>query len=343
MGDRDDLTELPDFGNTSFTKKYHSEPDATISPSRSELTASGKNIVITGGGTGIGKSIALAFTQAGASSVTILGRREDRLITASKEIAKVAEDHQKSTKVLYRVTDLTSKVNVDESFKSVSDTVGALHILVSNAGVFPGAGLLSNPSNTEALMGGFETNVRGALNAVQAFVPLSSSAPDGSPATILNVATGTHMAPMAGYGIYMVSKAANHKMMDFVAAEHPELHVVSLSPGVILTEMSEPAKDMVSKWDSREFVLFSFLRTVDPDRRFSTAHDLLWAGSGLFANMMLLADLPGHFCVWLASPEARFLKSKFVWANWDADELITRKEEIQNSRLLTWLLDGVPM
>ena len=58
---------------------------------------------------------------------------------------------------------------------------------------------------------------------------------------------------------------------------------------------------------------------------------------------IVIADLPGHFCVWLASPEAKFLKSKMVWANWDADEMIARKEEIQNSRLLTWLLDGVPM
>jgi aminopeptidase C len=53
--------------------------------------------------------------------------------------------------------------------------------------------------------------------------------------------------------------------------------------------------------------------------------------------------LPGHFCVWLASPEAKFLKSKMVWANWDADEMIARKDEILSSRLLTWLLDGVPM
>ena len=53
--------------------------------------------------------------------------------------------------------------------------------------------------------------------------------------------------------------------------------------------------------------------------------------------------MPANFCVWLASPEARFLKSKMVWVNWDVDELIARKDEIQNSRLLTWLLDGVPM
>ncbi len=55
------------------------------------------------------------------------------------------------------------------------------------------------------------------------------------------------------------------------------------------------------------------------------------------------AELPGEFCVWLASPEAKFLKSKFVWVNWNVDELKSRAEEIKNSRLLTCYLDGVPM
>lgn len=54
-------------------------------------------------------------------------------------------------------------------------------------------------------------------------------------------------------------------------------------------------------------------------------------------------ELPGQFCVWLASPQAEFLKSKFVWANWDVDELIARAEEIKDSRLFTWLLEGVPL
>jgi hypothetical protein len=47
--------------------------------------------------------------------------------------------------------------------------------------------------------------------------------------------------------------------------------------------------------------------------------------------------------VWLASPEAKFLKSKFVWVNWDAEELISRAEEIENSFLLRVILEGVPM
>ncbi len=57
----------------------------------------------------------------------------------------------------------------------------------------------------------------------------------------------------------------------------------------------------------------------------------------------MAADLPGNFYVWLASKEAALLRGKLVWANWDAEELVARASEIANSRLLSTVLDGVPM
>lgn len=60
--------------------------------------------------------------------------------------------------------------------------------------------------------------------------------------------------------------------------------------------------------------------------------------------IFLLAELAANHSVWLTSPEAKFLKGKFVWSNWDVDELKARADEIQNSpTLLKICLDGVPM
>jgi hypothetical protein len=39
--------------------------------------------------------------------------------------------------------------------------------------------------------------------------------------------------------------------------------------------------------------------------------------------------VPGHFCAWLASPEADFLHGRFVWAHWEVDELIAIKERFE--------------
>jgi hypothetical protein len=46
--------------------------------------------------------------------------------------------------------------------------------------------------------------------------------------------------------------------------------------------------------------------------------------------------------VWLASPEARFLKGKFLWSNWDVDELKARREELESSTALSVGLGGWP-
>lgn len=57
----------------------------------------------------------------------------------------------------------------------------------------------------------------------------------------------------------------------------------------------------------------------------------------------MLVTLPAHFNVWIASPEAEFLKGKFVWANWDVGELKSLAKEIKESMLLRIHLNGVPM
>jgi hypothetical protein len=52
-------------------------------------------------------------------------------------------------------------------------------------------------------------------------------------------------------------------------------------------------------------------------------------------------DLPSHFCVWLTSPEAKFLRGKYVWANWDVDELKQKEKEIIDTDLLNTRLGAL--
>ncbi|RAL64947.1 hypothetical protein DID88_001538 [Monilinia fructigena] len=53
-------------------------------------------------------------------------------------------------------------------------------------------------------------------------------------------------------------------------------------------------------------------------------------------------SLAASFNVWLASPEARFLKGKYVWANWDVDELKAKSKEIEESARLDIGIVGWP-
>lgn len=218
-----------------FTKIVHHEAYASISPLKPELSARGKNIVVTGGGTGIGKQIALEFGRAGARSVSILGRREDRLKNAVEEIIAAATD--KTTISTYEMADLMKREEVDDAMRSIAAKVGKLDILVSNAGVLPNLGPIVGYDSDE-LMRGFNVNVLSAFNAVQAFLNSATPSP-----MIINISTCiTHMAPMPGVSGYATSKAANLKMMDYFAAENPHLHIVNVQPGTVTTEMSEKAQ-----------------------------------------------------------------------------------------------------
>jgi hypothetical protein len=65
--------------------------------------------------------------------------------------------------------------------------------------------------------------------------------------------------------------------------------------------------------------------------------------SGIFIELTLnLVSLPASFNVWLASPEARFLRGKFLWANWDVDELKAKAKEIEEGTQLSIGLVGWP-
>nr|POE63595.1 putative oxidoreductase [Quercus suber] len=227
----DDAAKVVPPSMLYWSKVVHHKAYDRISPLRQELSARNKNVVVTGGGTGIGKAIAVSFAQAGARSVTILGRRETRLKEAVNEMQAAATNEQSS--FIYQVTDLRKREEVDKALDSIFAKVGKLDILVSNAAALPELSPIAGYDANE-FMRGFDMNVLTAFNAVQAFLSLAK--PD---AMIINISTAlAHFAPMPGASGYGISKAANLKMMDYFAAENPEVHVVNVQPGTVATEMS---------------------------------------------------------------------------------------------------------
>ena len=96
---------------------------------------------------------------------------------------------------------------------------------------------------------------------------------------------------------YLASKLAMAKLDEYLAEENPHLRVFTVHPSVIAPRMAELVTEYLDK---------------------------LPAG-----DILDEPELPANFMVWLASPEADFLKSRFLWANWDVEELIARKAEIE--------------
>ena len=291
----------------SPTKTYHKTTYPSLDPTRKELSARGKTIVITGGGTGIGAEAAKYFAKAGASRIGILGRREQPLLETKAAI----EAENPGTKVLAIPTDVSKKSEVDAAFAKVAGDE-KVDVLVSNAAVIGSLGSIADLS-VEAWLSGITSNLRANFNLAQTFVKHATS----NAVIIETNSAVAHQNYGPGASTYNVSKAATARFYSSLATEYPELSIFCVQPGTVGTAMSKEAG------------------FADDDFK---PNELGKAAFGEFDD----ANLPASFMVWLASPEARFLNGKFVWANWDVDELKARAHEIENSPFLSIGLVGWP-
>lgn len=217
----------------SFTETWHNRPYPAISPTKPELSSAGKNVVITGGGTGIGKATAIAFAQAGAKSVSIIGRRIDRLQTAGVAITEA----NLSTRVILQTGDVTDPRSIKAALGDIVAKIGGkIDIFVNNAGILPKEAPVIDYPESEVRRA-FETNVMGSFNALQAFTPLAAPG-----AKLLNIGSAiSHWFPLPevpGVWSYAATKAAALKMVDYYASENPNVHVVSIQPGIVGTEIN---------------------------------------------------------------------------------------------------------
>lgn len=146
----------------------HSEPYATISPSRPELSQKERTVLITGGNSGIGFAIAKGFIKAIAKQVIIIGRRADITDAAVEDLSREATALKSPTKVIGRVCDISNLRSVEELWQYFTNEGIVIDILVLNA-TAGGAVAPILQSGRDAAWADFETNVRSALDLTERF------------------------------------------------------------------------------------------------------------------------------------------------------------------------------
>jgi NAD(P)-dependent dehydrogenase (short-subunit alcohol dehydrogenase family) len=131
------------------------------------ISLAGRRALVTGGGRGIGRSIALALAQAGAD-VAVVARSRTELETVAREIEKLG------TRGVPLVVDLMRREAIGAGVRQAAERLGGLDILVNNAGgtVHAGSDLL-NPLDHDSQA--FEDNI--FLNLTQAFYTTKSALP----------------------------------------------------------------------------------------------------------------------------------------------------------------------
>ncbi|MDQ0639586.1 NAD(P)-dependent dehydrogenase (short-subunit alcohol dehydrogenase family) [Pedobacter sp. W3I1] len=186
------------------------------------MNFTGKNIVITGGTTGIGFATANAFIEAGAN-VWITGRNIENLEKAATSLG--------NERIKTVISDTSNLNGIEALTKAIADSGQKLDVLFLNAGIATFAPIAEA---TEADFDAqFNTNVKGPYFTLQKLLPYLK---DGA-SIVFNSSTVATAAQMYG-SVYSATKGALNKIAQIAANELAgrNIRVNMISPGPTQTE-----------------------------------------------------------------------------------------------------------
>ncbi|KAL2837443.1 hypothetical protein BJX68DRAFT_221018 [Aspergillus pseudodeflectus] len=280
----------------TFSPTTHRHPYKAIDPSRPALSQKGRTVVVTGGSTGIGYAIARAFAQASADRVIILGRRAETVNNAVDSLRTVLPSSFQG-EVQGRVVNIASMESIDAFWDKLHEDNIKVDVVVLNAASFSKVAPVLE-LRVETLLEDYQVNVLAGYRFAQRL----SKQNLGVKKYLLNVSTiAIHKPDLAPANLnYGASKNAAVLLLQLMARNVPdhEIQIISFHPGAVLTETARAHgyDENTIPWDD--------------------------------------VDVPGHFAVWAASDEAKFLHGRFVHATWDVTELQTGEARA--------LIDGDP-
>ena len=194
----------------------------------------GKVAVVTGGGTGIGRGIAIALADEGAR-VFLCGRRLDRIQKTALEI-QAAGGYAQAIQA-----DIANEMDVDRLVRGVLDVFGRIDILVNNAGISAGGPLDElRVDEWDRVLG---VNLRGPFLTTRAVLPVMRGQRAGH---IINISSESGIEYYSGDAAYGVSKHALNDFGEFVQREVQDfnIRVNTICPGMVVTEMTEDSSSL---------------------------------------------------------------------------------------------------
>jgi NAD(P)-dependent dehydrogenase (short-subunit alcohol dehydrogenase family) len=187
----------------------------------------GKPAIVVGAALGIGRAIALAFSEAGAKVACLDIDEQAAGATASriKTAGGVAMAH---------VCDVTSEASIADAVKAAMAAHGAPRVLVNGAAMREPTGTIVElePADWNRAIA---INLTGAYLMSRAVIPHMSNAGSGS---IIHIASQMGRVGAAGRGVYCASKGALIQLAKVMAVDHARdnIRVNTLSPGAVETE-----------------------------------------------------------------------------------------------------------
>ncbi len=198
----------------------------------------GKNVVVTGGGTGIGSGIARGLAEAGCR-VTIGGRRSEPL---EQLAGSVASDHPLRTHVI----DVADRDSIETFFADVRDNVGEVDILVNSAGINIQKRTMAEmvPEDWDKVL---SINASGAYHCMCQVLPAMRRRQDGLVVNISSIA-GKRAITLGGIA-YCASKFAMTALGTAVSNELRDegVRITNVYPGEVNTPILDNRPKPVSQ------------------------------------------------------------------------------------------------
>lgn len=186
----------------------------------------GNTILITGGGSGIGRGLAEAFHARG-NQVIIAGRRQavlDEVVRANPGLAALPLDIEDPTDIQKFVGRLIAR------FPN-------LNAVVHNAGIMRPEDLTGAPAHLGDAEATVATNLLGPIRLTAALLPHLIAQPS---AAIVTVTSGLAFVPLAGFPTYSATKAALHSYSESLRHQlrDTSVEVIELPPPYVQTELT---------------------------------------------------------------------------------------------------------
>jgi 3-oxoacyl-[acyl-carrier protein] reductase len=231
------------------------------------LSLQGRTALVTGAATGIGRATALLFAQAGARVVVNHWRQADEAQALVHQICAAGGD------ALAHEADVSEAAAV----QAMADAVGAMDVLVNNAGIIQEKAFLDTTEADWDRM--LSVDLKAVFLACRAFIPGMLANGQGA---IVNIASDLGILGRERYAPYCAAKAGVIGLTKSLAREFApqRIRVNAIAPGPVATTMVS-LEHMSAEWVEKELAI--------PQHRLGAPEDI--AATALF----LASDLSGFY------------------------------------------------